>query len=345
MVQPPDGTAAAVSVVVPNWNGVEFLGECLDSLLEQSLAATVIVVDNGSIDGSVALLRDRYPQVHVILHSENKGFAGGVNAGIRKSLADGDTYVALLNNDAIADKDWLRLLVEELETHPRVGIATSKFVDIDGRHFDSAGDQYTTWGMPHARGRDEPVTDRYDDLVDVFAASGGASAFRVDMLREIGLFDEDFFAYYEDVDLSFRARLAGWGVRYVPGSIAYHHIGATSGRIKGFTTYQTMKNLPWLLWKNAPAPVLFRVVFKFLLTYAVLGLRATMLGNGVHAVRGLAKMLLLLPKKTVERVAIQRRRKVSSQAIWDALTDEMTPGMRRLVRLVRHPLRYRAEQR
>src|SRR3989344_8539381 len=198
-----------ISVVIPNWNGAEELPACLDSLLAQTLKAEIIVVENGSSDSSKELLYGKYPQVTVIPLPSNTGFAGGVNAGLRYAAAAGHTYSALLNNDALADKNWLKNLVELMEANPRAGIVTSKMISDTGEYLDSTGDIYTIWGLPYPRGRREANLGKYDDQKEVFGASGGASLYRHKTLRQIGLFVEDFFAYYEDVDLSFRAQLAG----------------------------------------------------------------------------------------------------------------------------------------
>jgi GT2 family glycosyltransferase len=214
-----------IAVVIPNWNGKDKIAKCLDSLSAQSMVSQIIVVENGSTDGSLEFINTHYPGVDLVVNKKNLGFAGGVNSGIRYAIDDNCDFVALFNNDAIADKDWLRYLVEATEKDGKVGVVTCKFMDIDGKHLDSTGDQYTNWGLPYPRGRGEPVNDSYDDQIDIFAASGGASLYKVKMFKDIGLFDEDFFAYYEDVDLSFRAQLAGWKIRYCPKAIAYHQIG------------------------------------------------------------------------------------------------------------------------
>lgn len=221
-----------VSVVVPNWNGAHDLRDCLDSLLEQSQKAHIIVVDNGSTDNSLELLKSKYPSVEVIKLPKNRGFAGGVNPGIKKAISDKCEYVALLNNDAVAKKDWLKYLTESLDKNPKIGIATSKIISFQNNILDSTGDIYTIWGLPFPRGRGEAVSNKYDSDVEIFGASGGASLYRVEMLQQIGLFDEDFFAYYEDIDISFRAQLAGWKVAYVPQAIVYHQISATSRKIR-----------------------------------------------------------------------------------------------------------------
>jgi GT2 family glycosyltransferase len=201
-------------------------------------------VDNASTDESTERVEAKYPDIEIIRHTQNKGFSGGVNPGIRRAIELGATYVAPFNDDAVADKRWLRQLVDYLDANSKVGAAACKVVTSDKERLDSTGDYYTTWGLPYPRGRREYDINKYNSDTTIFAASGAASLYRVKALQEVGMFDEDFFAYYEDVDLSFRLQLAGWKVSFVPGSVVYHQIGMTSSRIKGFTTLQTMKNLP-----------------------------------------------------------------------------------------------------
>lgn len=165
------------AVVVPNWNGADHLGACLDALLAQSFPARIIVVDNGSTDSSLKLL-EKYSGLEVILHDENKGFAGGVNAGFRRALDDGMKYVATINNDAVADERWLEHLAAALDKNPKAGIVTAKILTADGKEIDSTGDYLTVWGLPYPRGRGETDTKRYDDETVVFGASGGASLYR-----------------------------------------------------------------------------------------------------------------------------------------------------------------------
>jgi len=338
-------TAAKVSVVIPNWNGIDSIGACLDSLLAQTYKPRIIVVENGSKDGSLKFIQQNYPSVELVIHKRNKGFAGGVNAGIRRAMRHhGDEFVALLNNDAVADAHWLEHLLDDIQANTDTGIVTCKLMDQHKKHLDSTGDQYTIWGLPFPRGRGEPVSDKYDDHVQVFGASGGASLYRVSMLEQIGLFDEDFFAYYEDVDLRFRAQLAGWKVRYVPEAVAYHQIGATSGKIKGFTTRQTVKNLPWLLLKNAPFSILVRVLPRFMFAYLSFIIMAAARDQGYAALMGYFQMVFLLPKKVLQRLQIQHHRKVKSSYIWNIMTHELPPNARRL-RLLFHPIKSLAKDR
>jgi len=326
-------STATVGVVVPNWNGADDLRACLDSLQAQTYKAHIIVVDNGSIDDSVSIIEKHYPDIELIRHDTNKGYTGGVNPGFRRAQEMKLDYVAPFNNDAIADKDWLRLLVQCLDQNPKIGIATCKILSADGKRLDSTGDLYTSWGLPYPRGRGEEDAGIYDNSTEIFGASGGASLYRVSMLNRIDLFDEDFFAYYEDVDLSFRAQLAGWRVRFVPASRVYHQIGMTSGRIKDFTTYQTLKNLPWVFWKNVPTALLFRVAPRFLVVYTAFWLSALRRGQVGAVLRGCAYSLFFLPKKLVERFHIQRHRVMTTGYIWSIITQDLPPNAFKLRRL------------
>jgi hypothetical protein len=316
----------SIAVIVLNWNGKDSLKPCLDSLLSQTIKVTVFVVENGSTDGSLDCLRKNYPDVKLIVNQTNLGFAGGANCGIRDAIHAGFDYVALFNNDAVADKNWLNNLALALDENSDTGIVTCKLVDANNQHLDSTGDIYTVWGLPYPRGRSEPVSTKYDDKTDIFAASGGASLYRVKMLETIGLFDEDFFAYYEDVDLSFRAQLVGWKVKYVPQAIAYHQIGATSSKIKGFTTYQTIKNLPWLLIRNVPKKLLVTVLPRFLLAYTLFVGRAVLRGHGWTAIKGFFASLKKLPKKLHERKLIQSQKTVNTEYIFKMFSHDLPPN-------------------
>ena len=318
------------AVVIPNLNGENSIEECINSLFSQTIKNTAIVVENGSTDNSLAILKKNYQDIEIIENSKNLGFAGGVNQGIKKAIDLGAEYIALFNNDAIADKNWLKELVEVMHTSPKVGIVAPKLLSSDKKHLDSTGDQYTNWGLPYPRGRRELDDGQYGKPERVFAASGGASLYRVSMLKEIGLFDEDFFAYYEDVDISFRAQLAGWKVAYEPSSIVYHEIGATSSKIPGFTTYQTIKNLPWLFWKNVPRKYLFKVGIRFYISYFSFIFSAISRGQIVPVLKGFFVSLVLMPKKLFERHKIQSKMKVSPEYIWSIMTHDLPPNATKL---------------
>ncbi len=324
-------------IVVPNLNGKSDLPDCIDSLLKQHLEQfEILIVENGSTDGSVEIvdnLAKNNTNITGLYNKTNLGFAGGVNTGIRYALQNDADYVLLFNNDAIADKGWAKNLVDYMIKNPKVGIAACKLLHDDGKTIDSTGEGYSIWGLPYPRGRDEEVVDKYDNQKTIFAASGGASIYRAKLLRQIGLFDEDFFAYYEDVDISFRAQLAGWKVAYVPEAIAYHQQGVTSSRIKGFTVYQTMKNLPLLLIKNVPKGLLGKVIPRFIIAYKAFFISALLRGDFVYAFRGFVGFAKLLPKKIKERKQIMKDG-ANTKYIDSMLLQDLPPDQLKLRRLM-----------
>lgn len=320
----------SIGIVIPNYNGVALIEAAIESLLGQSLNVEIVVVENGSTDGSAEFIASKYPDVTLLKNMRNLGFAGGVNTGIRYLLGKDVSYVGLLNNDAIADKDWAASLVERMKVNRKAGIVTSKIVDKEGSHIDSVGDYYTAWGLPYPEGRDQKDAQQFNEAREVFAGSGGASVYRADMLREIGLFDEDFFAYYEDVDLSFRAQLAGWKVWFEPKAIVYHDTGSTSKKIKGFTTYQTIKNLPWLLWKNVPGSLLLKIWPRFFVAHLFFIVSAFQRGQFWSAIKGILVTTTLFPKKLYQRYKIQSSRKVSVDYVENITVYDLPPNATRL---------------
>lgn len=317
------------AVVVLSWNGKNETLACLDALKKQTVAHTIIVVENGSTDGSVNLLR-RYTGVILLEQSKNLGFDGGVNVGIKYAIDHDFEYVALLNNDAIPHKDWLAHLTHTLETQSKTGIVTCKLLTADKTHIDSTGEMYTGWGLPYPRGRGVVADSSFDTATTILAASGGASLYRISVFLQIGLFDERFFAYYEDVDISLRAQLAGWKIAYNPRALAYHQIGMSGNKIKGFFTYQTMKNLPMLFWKNVPlryVPIVFPRLF---LAYWLFVFNAFTNGNGITALKGNFAWLLLIPHTFKERRRIQKNKVVTDEYIWSLFIHDLPPNAHRL---------------
>ncbi len=323
-----NGTGARVAVVVPNWNGRHLLEECLDSLVSQSIPAQVIVVDNGSVDGSGSLVRSRYPGVRLLELDRNHGFTGAVNRGIELAGEDGADFVALLNNDARADVSWLERLLAAVEEHSEVGIATSKVLMTDGRHFDSAGNHYSVWGHPFPRGRGELDAGQYDERALVFGASGGASLYRMAMLAEIGVFDDDFFAYYEDDDLSFRAQLAGWKVMYEPTSLAHHRVAATSSKHPTLRRYHVTKNAFYLFQKNMPRRLYVRYLPRFGVGFLSLLAGIAKRGDFAALFPSLWRIAVTLGPLMSKRRSIQRTRVVSDAYVDSILYHGVPPTHR-----------------
>jgi GT2 family glycosyltransferase len=322
-----------IAVVVPNWNGADRLPACVRSLAAQDHAATeIVVVDNGSVDDSLAVLRGLATEVAprslvVLRNPRNLGFAGGVNCGIAYAVGRGLDAIALFNNDAVAEPGWLGHLAAELGARPDVAVVTSRLLMGDGRTVDSTGDFYTEWGLPYPRDRDEPSTPLRPSG-EVFGASGGASLYRATLFADVGWFDERFFAYLEDVDLSFRARLAGHRAYYCASAVAFHDQGSTSRTVSGFAARQYFRNLPLLLVKNVPGRLLPRVAPRFALVYVLMIVNLFRRRQGVPALRGAASGLALLPGALRSRRSIQRARRVSAAEIDGLLWPGLPPNMR-----------------
>ncbi|OIP85467.1 hypothetical protein AUK57_04095 [Candidatus Saccharibacteria bacterium CG2_30_41_52] len=325
-----------LAVIVLNWNGIKDTIPCLDSLIKQSIPVKIIVVDNGSTDNSIKILSEYQSKhanrVDVLYNPINYGFAGGVNTGIEYALNDNYGYIALFNNDAMADKEWASGLIDSISENKSIGIATCLLLNSLGEKIDSTGEQYSTWGLPFPRNRNHKrELAPADELV--FGATGGASLYKTEMLREIGLFDEDFFAYYEDTDVSFRAQLAGWKVAYTDKAIAYHKQGETSKRMPGFTVYQTFKNLPLLFIKNVPCGLLLSIGIRFYFAYALMFFNAIVKGSGKSAIKGAWQGFILGFKKLGERREIQSNKKVTTKYIKSMLWPDLPPdqtGIRKL---------------
>lgn len=244
-----------VSAVVVNWNGAWYLGECLESLFAQSHRdLEVIVVDNGSNDGSLDLLRAFGDRIRLIANRENRGFAGGANQGIRAARGD---YIALLNNDARAEPSWLAELVAAIESAPDIGMCASKILFFPETAFiDKAGHLMYPDGLNAGRGKWERDRGQYDAREEALFPDGAAALYRKRMLQEIGLFDEDFFAYGDDADLGMRARLSGWRCLYVPSAVVYHRHSQSLGRNSPQKALLVERNRFWLAVKLWPWPLL-----------------------------------------------------------------------------------------
>ena len=214
----------AVDVIVLSWNGMGFLERCLSSLLRQTYPHYhILVVDNASTDGSVAMVRQRFSRVEVIENDRNLGFAGGMNVGLRHAQGG---IIVLLNQDTEVREDWLEWLVEAMESDERIGIVGCKLLYPDGKTLQYAGGilAYPLAIGAH-RGRGELDRGQYNTKSEVDFVTGAALGLHRALLEEIGLLDEGFFFYYEDADLCFRAKEAGYRVIYMPKAVAIHHEG------------------------------------------------------------------------------------------------------------------------
>jgi GT2 family glycosyltransferase len=301
-----------VTIVVPNWNGERFLNLCLASLRNQSYKDfETLLVDNGSTDASVDLAARNFPEVRVLPLGNNRGFSAAVNAGIKASTAE---YVALLNNDTETDPGWLESLVHAAEGHPEASLFASKLVDFqDRRVLDGAGDALRLSGLPYRIGHRELDRGQFDGPAFVFGACAAAALYRRALFEEIGLFDEDFFAYCEDGDVSFRAQLAGHRCLYVPDALIYHMGGASTGGKRSLTaTRLGTQNGVNLLVKNLPTALFLRYLPSLLAGQLSRVAIASLSSAGLRAhLGGLAGAWRLLPQMLEKRGEIQKRRRVS----------------------------------
>lgn len=314
-----------VSIVIPNWNGKKFLKSCLDSIREQSYPnLETYIVDNGSHDGSVEFLKSQYPEVKLICNRVNTGFSPAVNQGIRKSEG---AYVALINNDTIVDVDWVKHLALTLDSHEELGSVGCKMLAYDNPEIlDGVGDGYRRGGLPGRIGHGERDIGLFDEERYILGACGGAAMYKRSMFDDIGLFDEDYFAYLEDVDLGLRAQSAGYKCLYVPKAKIYHlGCGTTGSGYSPLVVSLSAQNNLNTIVKNIPLPMLFKflphILFWQAYYLAVVVVRG---GQLIPWIKGTFKAILMLPKMLKKRREINKKRRVSNQYMESIIIESET---------------------
>jgi GT2 family glycosyltransferase len=249
----------AVAAIVVNLDSGELLERCLQALAAQTHPLTrTIVVDNGSTDGSVDGLEERFPEVEVVRLGENVGFARANNVAVDR--AEGCEWVALVNPDAFPEPDWVEQLVGAAAAKPEFTFFASRLVDARRpTTLDGTGDLYHVSGWAWQRGHGQEVGQPDDPPApdEVFAPCAAAALYRRDAFLEVGGFDESYFCYFEDIDLAFRLRLAGHRCLYVPRAVAHHLGAAVAGRESDFAVYHAHRNLVWTYVKDMPRGLLF----------------------------------------------------------------------------------------
>lgn len=308
------------SIIIPHYNGQQHLETCLGSLRRQTVNDfEVLLVDNGSTDGSQAYLRAGFPEVRLIELGRNFGFTGACNAGFAAATSP---ILILLNNDTETDPRWLENILDAFDRHPEVGSIASRMMLFDRRdHFHTAGDFVRLDGTPGNRGVWQKDEGQYDNEEYVFSACGGAAAYRREVLQQVGYLDDAYFFSCEDVDLGWRINLAGWRVLYLPTAIVYHKLKATGGSVTG--SYYDGRNFLYLIAKNMPTSLLrrhWRSVVREQWRITREALRHWR-GEAARArLRGQLAGLLRLPFLWRKRQQVQQLRRLDDDSLMSRLT-------------------------
>lgn len=313
-----------ISVIIVNYNGRRFLEKCLASLRKQNYPThgfEIIVVDNGSSDDSVEYMRLNWPFVRVIDAKKNLGFAAGNNLGFKH--AKGEFY-ALLNNDTEVPSNWISALVQQILESKSIGLVTCKILFHGEKEtINSAGLQLLADGRGSDRGFREKDLGQYDQKEDVFGACGASVLIRKEMLEEIGDFDERLFMYYEDLDLSWRAKLMNWRCVYTPETFVLHIHCGSSGEWSEFFRFHVERNRALVSIKNAP-PSMALKCFAIVVLKSCLSIINGTVANFTKKKKTysvatyfnvLCSLLFNLPSFIKSRLIIQKNKKTTNSSI------------------------------
>jgi GT2 family glycosyltransferase len=295
-----------VSVLISTWNSAKYLTRCLEAVAHQTLTDfEVLVVDNGSTDGSLDGLESHWPQINIIRLNQNKGYALANNLAAYRAHGK---WLALLNSDAFPEPDWLEQLVRAAENNPEFSAFASRQVQAsDHRFLDGAGDAYHVNGMAWRQYMGYPADQYGLKAREVFSACAAAALYARPAFLEAGGFDEDFFSYWEDVDLGFRLRLLGYRCLYVPDAVVYHVGSASLGVASDFAYYYSHRNLIWSFIQNMPA----RMLWKYLPAHLI----ANLIYLGHNALRPQGRAIWHGKWDAIRglRRALNKRKKIQSR--------------------------------
>ncbi len=241
---------ARTTVVIPNYQGIKYIEDCLSYLYQGTVIPDVILVDNNSGDGSLPLVKEKFPKVQVIEFTTNTGFCKAVNEGIRAAETE---FVLLLNNDTVVHQDMVKELEASLDRYPKAFSCGAKMICLHEKNkLDGAGDFYCALGWGFARGKGKPA-EAFDRPARIFSACAGAAIYRREVFEKIGYFDENHYAYLEDIDIGYRANIYGYHNRYQPQAKVFHAGSAASGsKYNTFKVKQSARNNVYLIYKNMP---------------------------------------------------------------------------------------------
>ena len=279
-----------VTIIIPNYNGKHFMEPCLKSLAEQTCKDfKILVVDNASTDGSVEYMKEEYPEIETLVLDQNYGFSKAVNVGIRHA----DTpYVLLLNNDTTVDPHFVREMIRAIERSRYIFSVSSKMIQMyHPEQIDSAGDLYTVIGWGICRGAGRSITNYTEDC-EIFSACAGAAIYRRELFKKIGYFDENHFAYLEDIDVGYRAKIYGYKNVYCPSALVYHVGSGTSGsKYNAFKVKLSARNNIYVNYKNMPVLQLLLNLLPLTAGYLVKWIFFLKIGFGKEYMEGIKEGL------------------------------------------------------
>ena len=303
-----------ISVIILNWNGKDFLDDCLGALRRQTFRDfETILVDNGSRDGSVEYIRKHFPEVNLLALPENLGFAGGNIAGYAQARGE---LIVLLNNDTEAHPSWLEEIHRASESHTKAGSFASKMMYFDDRsRVENCGFDLGISGVTVDLGRGELDGPDWTQSRKVFGGCGGAVALRHKMLEQIGFLDPDFFMTYEDLDLSFRAQLCGFECVYLPKAIVYHRYRATNQKTPSRQVFYSQRNIELAYLKNMPLGLILRSAPQRFLYEVGAAIYFSKQGAGFAFLRAKLEVLKCLPATLRKRSEIQKKRTITDSQL------------------------------
>lgn len=308
------------TVIIVSWNGRHYLEGCLPTLREQTFQDfNIILVDNGSEDGTTSFVRENYPEIDLLPLDTNTGFAWPNNLGFRKAFEDPQVrFVITLNNDTRVEPTFLAELVRMADTDPDIGMVAAKVLYFyEPGRIDSVGIRVSKNGLGYNIGNGEPDVGQYDRPAEVFGACAGAALYSRSMLEDVGFFDNAFFAYYEDLDLAWRGRLAGWRCVAAPKATVYHIHSATAVKGSPFKTYQIHRNKWYTIIKNWPSRLLWMWLPYLVLVDIASFLLALFRGRGLAAIKARLDVVCEIPRLARKRREVQQIKKMSFSGVTD----------------------------